>query len=131
MNINLGISFVIIIGIRGPVYGGVITRALSPDGHEIEMRAPYRGLMKNKDEGTPVVGFGSTLNISISLEASGELSGSGGWASDTADPSVGYSVAPPPIPALSEWGMPVATVALMAVGVLIVIRRRSVTPLGA
>ncbi|MDX9973120.1 MAG: dockerin type I domain-containing protein [FCB group bacterium] len=74
---------------RGPVYQGIITVAISPDGHEMEMAAPFRGFMKDP-EGNPIVALGKTLDVSFSLEASSELAPGAEWASDTADPIVGY-----------------------------------------
>ncbi len=86
-------SMICFVQDRGPVFQGILTYASSPDGHEMEMAAPFRGFMKYKSDGvTPIIGMGSVLDISISLEASGELSGSGDWASDTADPIIGYVV---------------------------------------
>ncbi len=82
---------------------GNITYALSADGHELEMKAPYKGFLVN-EFGNPIVGLGSTLDLSFSLEASGELANgtaqnpNGEWASDTADPINGYFVAPPNTP---------------------------------
>ena len=86
-------SMICFVQDRGPAFQGIITYASSSDGHELEMAAPYRGFMNLKSDGTtPVIGIGSVLDVSFSLEASGELSVSGGWASDTADPIVGHVV---------------------------------------
>jgi len=84
---------------RGPVVQGIITVAVSPDGHEAEMKAPMWGFFWDA-EGVPIVKLGNTIDISFSLEGSGELSESAIeagytgtksiWASDTADPIVGY-----------------------------------------
>lgn len=74
---------------RGPVYQGNIRIARSPDGHEAELVAPFRGFMRDP-QGQPILALGKTINISISLEASGELAPGGAWASDTGDPIVGY-----------------------------------------
>lgn len=74
---------------RGPVYQGIIYIALSPDRHEAEMVAPFRGFMRDPS-GKPIISLGKTLNISISLEASGQLAPGNDWASDTGDPIVGY-----------------------------------------
>lgn len=79
---------------RGPVVMGIMTLALSPDGHEIEMRAPFKGFLNNA-AGLPNMALGKTIDISFSLEASGELSPSNDWASDTADPIVGYYLGVP------------------------------------
>ena len=99
---------------RGPVYQGIIEIALSPDGHEAEMVAPFRGFMKSPS-GDPIMALGKTINVSFSLEASGELAPSGKWASDTADLIVGYYLGfpepdngqddePPPTPWPSACG---------------------------
>ena len=85
---------------KGPVVnGGIIEVAVSPDGHEAEMKAPMWGFFWD-EKGTPIVKLGNTIDISFSLEASGELSESAAergytgnksvWGSDTADPIVGY-----------------------------------------
>ncbi len=84
---------------KGPVYLGNITAALSPDGRQLEMVAPFIGFMSYPGEnpgerGDPIMQLGRTLDISFSLEASGELQtppgDDGQWASDTAEPIVGY-----------------------------------------
>ena len=63
------------------------------------MAAPFRGFMRDPS-GNPVVALRKTMNISISLEASGELAPGGQWASDTGDPIVGYYLSPYPDPML-------------------------------
>jgi len=78
---------------KGPTYQGIIRIALSPDGHQAEMVAPFRGFMRDTS-GNLIVGLRKTLNISISLEASGELAPGGQWASDTGDPIAGYYLSP-------------------------------------
>ena len=78
---------------KGPVYQGIITIAVSPDGHEAEIMAPMWGFLKTP-EGAPIIDIGYTMDISASLEASGELSeqandptgSSSVWGSDTAEP---------------------------------------------
>lgn len=80
-----GHSTIIWVSDRGLVYQGIITIALSPDGHQAEMKAPFRGFMKNK-KGKPIIKLGKTIDVSFSLEASGELAPGGRWASDTAEP---------------------------------------------
>jgi hypothetical protein len=84
---------------KGPSYDGIIRIALSPDGHDAEMMAPFRGFMRDP-QGNPIIGLGKTLNISMSLEASGELAPGGTWASDTGQPIVGYYLSPFPEPGL-------------------------------
>lgn len=80
---------------RGPVYQGIVRIARSPDGHQAEMVAPFRGFMRDPS-GNPIVALGKTIDVSFSLEASPELAPppSNSWASDTADPIVGYSLSP-------------------------------------
>jgi hypothetical protein len=81
---------------RGPVYQGIIDVALSPDGHEAEIRAPLWGFLQDADR-RRIVDIGKTVVVSASLEGSGELSEeaiAGGnppgstaiWGSDTAEP---------------------------------------------
>ena len=84
---------------RGPIYQGIIQIALSPDGHQAEMVAPFRGFMRDPS-GQPIMALGKTINISFSLEASGELAPDLDWASDTGDPIVGYYLSPLPEPRL-------------------------------
>jgi hypothetical protein len=75
---------------KGPIVPGIMSVALSADGHEIEIAAPYKGFLGDS-QGIANVALGSVLDISFSLEASGELWG-GDWASDTGDPIVDYFV---------------------------------------
>jgi hypothetical protein len=84
---------------RGPVYQGIIRIALSSDGHEAEMVAPFRGFMRDP-EGQPIMAMGRVLNLSFSLEASGELAPDQSWASDTGRPIRGYRLSPYPEPNL-------------------------------
>lgn len=81
---------IILVRDKGPVVPGIVSYALSADGHELEMRAPLKGFLVDRD-GTPIVNADRIMNLSFSLEASGELA-DGEWASDTADPIVGYSM---------------------------------------
>lgn len=74
---------------KGPVYQGILTIALSGDGHEAEVKAPFVGFMRYPN-GDPIMKIGRKIDVSFSLEASGELAPDGEWASDTADPIVGY-----------------------------------------
>jgi len=78
---------------KGPQTLGIVEGALSPDGHEMEMRIPRKGFMKDK-QGHPIVKLGATMNISFSLEASGELAKDKRWASNTAEPIKGYVLEP-------------------------------------
>ncbi len=74
---------------KGPRTLGIIQGALSPDGHELEMKAPMKGFLVDA-KGQPIIKLGQTLNISFSLEASGELAKGKRWASNTAAPIRGY-----------------------------------------
>jgi hypothetical protein len=74
---------------KGPRTLGIIRGALSADGHELEMVIPLRGFLKDPS-GRPVIRPGQRLNVSLSLEASGELAAGGQWASNTAAPIKGY-----------------------------------------
>ena len=79
---------------KGPSYQGIIRIALSPDGHQAEMVAPFRGFMRDATQphtsARPIISLGKTMKISMSLEASGELAPGGTWASNTAQPIEGY-----------------------------------------
>lgn len=89
-NENASITFV---EDRGPVLQGIIRIATSPDRHEAEMVAPFRGFMRDPS-GAPILSVEKTINISFSLEASGELAPDREWASDTGDPILGYYLSP-------------------------------------
>ena len=97
---------------KGDVYQGIIECAVSADGHELEMVAPLRGFMKDV-AGNPIIGIGDTINLSFSLEASGELA-TGDWASDTGGPIVSYTLSVPEP----------TTMTLLMVACLPVLRRR-------
>ena len=78
---------------KGPQTLGIIQGALSKDGHELEMIVPFKGFLKSpKDE--PIMKLGQKLNISMSLEASGELAKGKKWASNTGEPIRGYVLQP-------------------------------------
>jgi len=79
---------------KGPIVPGIISAALSFDGHEIEFAAPFQGFLMDA-LGSPNMALGKTLDISFSLEASGELAPGHEWASDTANPIVGYVLGVP------------------------------------
>ena len=68
---------------------GVIKGALSSDGHELEIVIPMKGFLVDA-KGQPIVKLGQKLNISMSLEASGELAKGKRWASNTGEPIRGY-----------------------------------------
>lgn len=74
---------------KGPRTLGIVQGALSPDGHELEMKIPLKGFLVDQ-KGKPLVQLGQTINVSFSLEASGELAKGGRWASNTAAPIRGY-----------------------------------------
>jgi hypothetical protein len=74
---------------QGPQTLGVIKGALSPDGHELEMVIPMKGFLVDP-RGQPVVRMGQKINVSMSLEASGELAEGKRWASNTGEPIRGY-----------------------------------------
>ncbi|MBL9161230.1 MAG: PEP-CTERM sorting domain-containing protein [Planctomycetaceae bacterium] len=101
-NLNDGTSITFVKD-QGPVHQGIIRASISPDGHEIEMVAPFQGFMSYPganagERGDWIMALGKTIDISFSLEASGELhaaSGNGTWASDTAEPIVGYYLGVP------------------------------------
>jgi hypothetical protein len=78
----------------GPAYNGIVKAALSPDGHELEMAIPMKGFLVDP-AGRSLVRLGRTLNVSFSLEASGELAAGGQWASNTGAPIKGYVLTPP------------------------------------
>ena len=78
---------------KGPVVPGIVTAARSDDLHEIECAFPMKGFLTDED-GEPIVSTGSVLDLSLSLEASGELAPGGDWASDTGEPINGYVVTP-------------------------------------
>lgn len=78
---------------RGPVYQGIIRIARSPDGRQAEMVAPFRGFMRDP-AGHPIMALRKKIDVSFSLEASGELAPGNSWASDTGDPIVGYYLSP-------------------------------------
>jgi hypothetical protein len=79
---------------KGPQTLGIIEGALSPDGHELEMKMPLKGFLVDP-QGQPILRLGRTINVSMSLEASGELAKDGQWASNTAAPIRGYKLEPP------------------------------------
>jgi hypothetical protein len=92
---------------KGPVYQGLIEMRRSPDGHELEMVAPFVGFMSYPgavagQRGDPIIQLGRTIDISFSLEGSGELTTppghpdpDGEWGSDTAAPIISYYLAVP------------------------------------
>jgi hypothetical protein len=83
---------------EGPVVPGIARAALAPKGDRLEAVFPLKGFLKDQN-GEPVVAPGQKLDLSFSLEGSGERSPAGGWASDTAEPIRGYVLTPPRDPA--------------------------------
>lgn len=74
---------------KGPVVLGIVKGKLSPDGHQLEMRIPFRGFLVDERR-RPIMKRGQTLKVSMSLEASGELAPGKDWASDAGEPIEGY-----------------------------------------
>ena len=66
-------STYVVVADRGPVYQGIIEIAVSEDGHEAEMKAPFWGFLKTP-EGENIIDVNQNIVVSASLEASGELS---------------------------------------------------------
>ncbi|MDZ4782980.1 MAG: PEP-CTERM sorting domain-containing protein [Planctomycetia bacterium] len=106
----------------GPIHHSIIYGAASEDGSEFEMVAPFRGFMNYPgaspgERGDPILALGRTIDVSFSLEASGELwatnGGNGVWASDTAFPIEGYTLEAVPEPSsIALLGMSACAVAL-------------------
>ena len=89
-------STYVVVEDKGPVYQGIIEIAVSADGHEAEMSAPFWGFLKTP-EGDNIIGVDQDIIVSASLEASGELSEEAAnsgftlgsksfWGSNTAEP---------------------------------------------
>ncbi len=89
-------STYVVVEDKGPVHQGIIEIAISEDGHEAEMKAPFWGFLKTP-EGENIIDVNRNIIVSASLEASGELSeeavnnghttGSKSfWGSNTAEP---------------------------------------------
>jgi hypothetical protein len=78
---------------EGPVVKGIATAAVSEDGHQIEAKFPYRGFLHD-ERGRAIMATGRKLDLSFSLEASGELATGRDWASDTGEPIMGYVLTP-------------------------------------
>jgi hypothetical protein len=73
---------------------GIIEGALSADGHQLEMKIPMKGFLVDQ-HGKPLVALGRKINVSFSLEASGESAGDRKWASNTGEPIREYFLEPP------------------------------------
>ena len=88
----------------GPDYSTFQPVVYDMNGHEAEIKAPMWGFLKTP-EGDPIITLGRTIQVSASLEASGELSehaanlgytpgSTSEWGSDTAEP-FDYLIADP------------------------------------
>lgn len=78
---------------KGPVVKGIARAAVSREGDRLEASFPLKGFLKDEN-GRAIIAPGRKLDLSFSLEASGELAPAGKWASDTATPIQGYLVTP-------------------------------------
>ncbi|MCB9938421.1 MAG: alpha/beta hydrolase [Planctomycetaceae bacterium] len=78
---------------KGPVVNGIADAAVSSDGHQIEAKFPLKGFLRD-EKGNPVIRLGTKIDLSFSLEASGELAPGREWASDTGEPINGYELTP-------------------------------------
>ncbi len=89
-------STYVVVEDKGDVYQGIITIAISEDGHEAEIAAPFWGFLKTP-EGDNIIDVSQNIIVSASLEASGELSEEAAnlgytpgsksfWGSNTAEP---------------------------------------------
>jgi len=78
---------------KGPIVLGIGKAAISQDGHVMEVAFPYKGFLVNERK-QPIMALGNKIDISFSLEASGELAAGGDWASDTGEPVQGYVLTP-------------------------------------
>lgn len=104
---------------KGPVVPGIASIALSADGHELEMVAPFKGFLKDS-LGNDNMALGRMINISFSLEASPELVPSTDWGSDTGAPITGYFLGASAVPEPSS----VCLLGLGLAGGCVVRRRR-------
>jgi hypothetical protein len=78
---------------KGPVVPGIGKAAISQDGHILEVCFPFKGFLVDEKK-RPIIELGEKIDISFSLEASGELAPGGDWASDTGEPIQGYVLTP-------------------------------------
>lgn len=78
---------------KGPVVQGIVQAALSKDRHELEVMFPLKGFLPDEN-GKPVISVPSIIDVSFSLEASGELAPGKRWASDSAEPIEDYRLTP-------------------------------------
>jgi len=70
----------------GP-FNSAVTFAVK--GNELEYKAPFKGALVDP-EGKPIIGLGKTLDVSFTMETSGELSTPQRWVSDSCDVIKGY-----------------------------------------
>ncbi|MEZ6049266.1 MAG: hypothetical protein R3C11_27550 [Planctomycetaceae bacterium] len=75
----------------GPVVHGVVDYKLSEDGHELEMKHPFVGFLKDQ-HGKPVAEIGRVFDICLNIQASGELTKENKWSGDGAIPINGYKL---------------------------------------
>ena len=74
---------------KGPVVQGIARAKRSKQGSELEAVFPLKGFLPLRD-GRLLISPGQSIDLSFSLEASGELAPGAEWASDTAVPILGY-----------------------------------------
>ncbi|MFZ1289401.1 MAG: T9SS type A sorting domain-containing protein [Melioribacteraceae bacterium] len=110
-------STYVVVEDKGPVYYGIIKIAVSEDGHEAEISAPFWGFLKTP-EGKNLIDVNQNIKVSASLEGSGELSeeaiklgyttGSKSvWGSNTAE-SFNYFVKSTAVAIYSEETIPMS-----------------------
>ncbi len=78
---------------KGQVVMGIAHAAVGRDGNRLEACFPLKGFLKDSN-GRAIVAPGRKLDLSFSLEASGELVSAGKWTSDTGEPIQGYLLTP-------------------------------------
>lgn len=78
---------------KGPIVKGIARSAVAAEGDRLEASFPFKGFLKD-EQGRAIVARGRKLDLSFSLEASGELVPGHKWASDTGEPIQGYVLTP-------------------------------------
>ncbi|MBK7106983.1 MAG: T9SS type A sorting domain-containing protein [Ignavibacteriae bacterium] len=66
-------STYVVVEDKGPIYYGIIKIAVSENGNEAEISAPFWGFLKTPD-GKNIIDVNQNIKVSASLEGSGELS---------------------------------------------------------